>query len=89
VHDHNEYDERLEMLIRVVRLERIQQIYFLCAVQIVQIPTKHRYNLVPRVCPLAETLAAAGHVLRPKFSVRGCVVKVSNYINRLPVGYYV
>ena len=62
-----------EMLIRVVRFERIQQIYFLYAVQIVQIPTKHRYNLVPRVCPLAETLAAAGHVLHPKFSVpRGC-----------------
>ena len=28
-------------------------------------------NLVPRVCPLGEILAAAGHVPRPKFSARG------------------
>ena len=35
---------------------------------------------------LGKTLAAAGHVPRPKFSARGCVVKVSNYM--LPVGYY-
>jgi hypothetical protein len=35
---------------------------------------------------LGKTLAAAGHVPRPKFSARGGVVKVSNYM--LPVGYY-
>jgi hypothetical protein len=46
-------------------------------------------NLVPRVCPLGETLAAAGHMSCPKFSARGCVGKVSNDINMLPVGYHV
>ena len=35
---------------------------------------------------LGKTLAVAGHVPRPKFSARGGVVKVSNYM--LPVGYY-
>jgi hypothetical protein len=35
---------------------------------------------------LGKTLAAAGHVPRPKFSAREGVVKVSNYM--LPVGYY-
>jgi hypothetical protein len=34
---------------------------------------------------LGKTLAAPGHVPRPKFSARGGVVKVSNYM--LPVGY--
>jgi hypothetical protein len=38
---------------------------------------------------LGKTLAAAGHVPRPKFSARGGVGKVSNYSNMLPVGYYV
>jgi hypothetical protein len=36
---------------------------------------------------LGKTLAAAGHVPRQKFSARGCVGKVSNYIHMLPVGY--
>ena len=35
---------------------------------------------------LGKTLAAAGHVPHQKFSARGGVVKVSNYINMLPVG---
>jgi hypothetical protein len=35
---------------------------------------------------LGKTLAAAGHVPCPKFSGRGAVVKVSNYM--LQVGYY-
>jgi hypothetical protein len=46
-------------------------------------------NLVPRVCSLGETLAAAGHMSCPKFSARGGVGKVSNDINMLPVGYHV
>jgi hypothetical protein len=36
---------------------------------------------------LGKTLAAAGHVPHQKFSARGGVGKVSNYINMLPVGY--
>jgi hypothetical protein len=38
-------------------------------------------------CSLGKTLAAAGHVPHQKFSARGGVGKVSNYINMLPVGY--
>ena len=34
---------------------------------------------------LGKTLAAAGHVPHQKFSARGGVGKVSNYINMLPV----
>jgi hypothetical protein len=37
----------------------------------------------------ADNLVAAGHVPRPKFSARGGVGKVSNYINMLPVRYFV
>jgi hypothetical protein len=36
---------------------------------------------------LGKTLAAAGHVLRQKFSDRGGVGKVSNYINMLFANY--
>ena len=36
---------------------------------------------------LGKTLAAAGHVPHQKFSARGGVGKVSNYINIIPVGY--
>ena len=36
---------------------------------------------------LGKTLAVAGHVSHQKFSARGGVGKVSNYINMLPVGY--
>ena len=36
---------------------------------------------------LGKTLAAAGHVPHQKFSARGGVGEVSNYINMLPVGY--
>jgi hypothetical protein len=32
-------------------------------------------------------LVAVGNVPRQKFGARGCVGKVSNYINMLPVGY--
>jgi hypothetical protein len=36
---------------------------------------------------LGKTLAAAGHVPHQKFSARGGVGKVSNYINILPMEY--
>jgi hypothetical protein len=38
---------------------------------------------------LGKTMAASGHVPRPKFSALRGVGKVSNYIKMLPVGYYV
>ena len=38
------------------------------------------------LCQELRNLVAAGHLPRPKFSARGGVVKVSNYM--LPVGYY-
>jgi hypothetical protein len=41
------------------------------------------------VLSLGKTLAAAGHVPHQKFSARGGVGKVSNYINMLPVGYWI
>jgi hypothetical protein len=59
---------------------------------------KLQFNKVLRAClpwsqprthdlSLGKTLAAAGHVPHQKFSARGGVGKVSNYINMLPVGY--
>ena len=51
--------------------------------------TPSLYNCQPRTqdLSLGKTLAAAGHVPHQKFSARGGVAKVSNYINMLTVGY--
>jgi hypothetical protein len=48
-----------------------------------------RKSGVLRIVNGAASLVAAGQVPRPKFSARRGVGKVSNYINMLPVGYYV
>ena len=55
--------------------------------QMISILLQH-FHRQPRTqdLSLGKTLAAAGHVPRPIFSTRGCVGKVSNYINMLPVG---